>query len=101
MLRCGGYCTKNSSKNTGGRVSDYVYNRMLPGYIEFVGSPIENAFIGTSTPLPLQQDFAKGRRKQVMYIALFHFRGYVDFVESPIETGDTSEVLPDHMSANL
>ena len=30
----------------------------------------------------------KEEEKQVMCIALFHFRGYVDFVESPIETGD-------------
>lgn len=30
----------------------------------------------------------KEEEKQVMCIALFHIRGYVDFVESPIETGD-------------
>lgn len=53
-----------------------------------LGALEKNAFIGTCTPLPLQQDLAKGRSKQVMYIALFHIRGYVDFVESPIETGD-------------
>lgn len=80
---------KNSSKKTGGRVSDYVCNRILPGYIEFVGSPIKKMHLLALELLSHCNKISqKEEEKQVMCIALFHIRGYVDFVESPIETGD-------------
>lgn len=81
---------KNSSKNTGGRVSDYVYNRILPGYIELIcWEPYRKMHLLALVLLSHCNKISqKEEEKQVMCIALFHIRGYVDFVESPIETGD-------------